>query len=60
MLEDALGKKAIIDQRPPRNEDLPITRADLDKAERLLGYQPQVSLEQGIPQYVAWYRQCHG
>ena len=60
MLEEALGKKAIIDQQPPRSEDLPITRANLDKAGRLLGYQPQVSLEEGIPQYVAWYRQWHG
>ncbi len=55
MLEDALGKKAVIDRRPPRSEDLPITFANLDRAERLLGYQPRVPLEEGIPQYVAWY-----
>lgn len=60
MLEDALGKKAIIDQRPGRDEDLPITFANLDKAQRLLGYQPQVPLEQGIPEYVAWHRQWFG
>ena len=41
MLEQSLNKTAIIDQRPPRPEDLPTTFASLDKAKRLLNYQPK-------------------
>jgi UDP-glucuronate 4-epimerase len=59
LLEDALGKKAVIDRRPPRAEDLPITYASLEKAERLLGYRPRVDIREGIPEFVAWYRKWH-
>jgi UDP-glucuronate 4-epimerase len=57
MLAEALGKEAVIDQRPARSEDLPVTFASLEKAHRLLGYEPRVPLEEGIPEYVAWHRQ---
>jgi UDP-glucuronate 4-epimerase len=59
LLENATGKTARIDYCPSREEDLPITYADLSKAERLLGYRPQVALEQGLREYVAWFRQWH-
>ncbi len=57
MLEDALGKKAVIDQQPEKPGDMPITYADLSKAERLLGYRPQVPFSQGVPEFVAWFRE---
>jgi UDP-glucuronate 4-epimerase len=60
LLEQATGKRALIDQQQARDEDLPITFASLEKAERLLDYRPRVSLEQGIPEYVAWHRQWYG
>ena len=60
LLENSLGKKATIDYRPQRPEDLPITFAKLDKAQRLLGYAPQVPLEQGISEYAAWFREVYG
>lgn len=60
LLEASLGRKAIIDRRPARPEDLPITFAKLDKAKRLLGYQPQVPLEAGIAEYAAWFRKVYG
>ena len=41
MLEDALGRKAIIEQQPGAG-DMPVTCADLAKASRLLGYRPHV------------------
>ena len=55
-LAEALEKKAEIDYRPQRPEDLPVTFADLTKAERLLGYKPRVPLEEGIRDYVTWFR----
>ncbi len=59
LLEDALGKKAKIDQRPARDEDLPVTCASLEKAERLLNYRPQVSLPVGIQEFATWHRQWY-
>ena len=59
-LEKALGKKAQIDRRPERPEDLPATWADLTKAKQLLGYAPQVKLEVGIPEFAEWYVQWYG
>ena len=54
MLEESLGKKAIIDQQPSRPEDMPVTFADLGKAKRLLDYEPTVPIVEGIAEYVAW------
>ncbi len=59
LLADALGKPAKIDRHPPRAEDLPVTFADLSKAERLLDYRPKIALEQGIREYAEWFlREC--
>jgi UDP-glucuronate 4-epimerase len=55
MLENAIGKTARIDWQPEMPGDMPVTCADLEKAERLLGYRPGVSLAEGIAEFVAWY-----
>lgn len=57
MVEQAAGRRAVIEHHPPRAEDLPRTHADLTKARRLLGYQPQIALEDGVREYVEWYAQ---
>lgn len=57
LLEVSLGKKAQIEFRPQRPEDLLITYAKLDKAQRLLGYQPKVPLAEGVAEYAAWFRE---
>ena len=36
--------------------DVPITYADVDKAGRLLGYSPKVSIREGLKRFVRWYR----
>ena len=56
LIESALGKKAVIDRQPLQPGDVPITFADISKARRLLGYDPQVKAEKGIPLFVDWYR----
>jgi UDP-glucuronate 4-epimerase len=55
-LEQAMGKPARIDHLPEKPGDMPITCADLSKAERLLGYRPQVPFAEGIREFVAWFR----
>jgi UDP-glucuronate 4-epimerase len=57
LLEQELGEKAIIEVRPPIAADMPLTCADLSKAERLLGYRPRISLADGVREFVAWFRQ---
>src|ERR1039457_4168039 len=57
LLEGALGKKAVIDRQPPQPGDVPITNADISKAQARLGYTPRVKIEQGIPLFVDWFRQ---
>jgi UDP-glucuronate 4-epimerase len=54
-IEQALGKTAIIEQHPLQLGDVPITYANIDKAKRLLGYQPTTLIAQGIPKFVDWY-----
>jgi UDP-glucuronate 4-epimerase len=56
LIEAALGKKAVIDRQPLQPGDVPITFADISKAQRLLGYQPRVKAEKGIPLFVDWFR----
>jgi nucleoside-diphosphate-sugar epimerase len=54
-LEDLLGKKAKIDHKPFHVADLMETWADISKAKNLLGWEPQVSLEEGLEKSVQWY-----
>jgi UDP-glucuronate 4-epimerase len=56
LIEQAAGVKAMIDHRPPRVEDMPFTHADLTKAKRLLGYAPNVKIDNGVRDYVEWFR----
>ncbi len=55
-LEAATGKKAVQERLPNQPGDVPITWANIGKAKRLLGYSPQTSMEQGLRNFVAWYR----
>ena len=55
-LEAATGKKVLQDRLPEQLGDVPITWANIDKAKRLLGYSPKTSMEQGLRNFVAWYR----
>jgi len=58
-IEDALGKKAVIDIHPEAKGDMPLTAADITKARTLLGYSPHTPIREGIPKFVAWYREMH-
>jgi UDP-N-acetylglucosamine 4-epimerase len=47
------GVRAV--HREPRRGDLQFSRADIAKAERLLGYRPAVRIREGLAQTIAWY-----
>ena len=55
-IEAATGKKAVLDRRPNQPGDVPVTFADVRKAERLLEFKARVSLEEGLRRSVEWYR----
>ena len=55
-IEQALGKKAIIQKMPDQPGDVPLTYADIGKARALLGYDPHTKTAEGIPRFVEWYR----
>jgi UDP-glucuronate 4-epimerase len=57
MLEEALGKRVIIEELADQWGDMPITYANIEKARKKLGYAPRVSMEEGIGRFVEWYRQ---
>ncbi len=60
LLEQAIGEKAIIDRQPEQPGDLPLTHADIGKAQRLLDYQPETSIETGIGHFVKWMHRRAG
>jgi len=56
-LEAVVGKKAKIIIKDNQAGDVPATHADIKKAEKLLGYQPKISLRQGLERMFAWYQE---
>jgi len=54
-IENALGKKAEINQLPEQPGDMPLTCADISKARKLLGYSPTTRLNEGLPKFVEWF-----
>ena len=57
LLENAMGRKAVIERLPDQPGDVPVTCADVSKARRLLGYEPKVPIGEGIRKYVEWLRE---
>lgn len=56
LLEKELGAKAQILRQPLQPGDVPQTYADITKARRLLGYNPQIQIEEGLHRFVEWFR----
>lgn len=59
-VEEVTGKKAAIDRQPEQPGDVPHTFADVTKAARLLGYNPQTKLKDGIVAFYEWFQQHKG
>jgi UDP-glucuronate 4-epimerase len=55
MLEERIGKRAQVTYQPFHKADVHTNQADVGRARKLLGWQPQVDLEQGVTQLVDWY-----
>lgn len=57
IIEELLGKKAIIDNRPRRPGDQKETHANIDKARRILGYNPDTAAQKGLEKEVNWFKE---
>ncbi len=55
-LESLLGKKAKITNLPFHKADIKETWADIAKADEILNWRPQISLDDGLAQCVRWYK----
>jgi UDP-glucuronate 4-epimerase len=60
ILEQCLGKTARRKLMPPQPGDVDVTSADTRDLERDTGFRPGVTLEEGIPRFVQWYRAYYG
>lgn len=55
MLEEALGRKALLDPQPEQPGDVKQTHADITRAQGELGYAVKVPLEAGLARFAEWY-----
>ena len=60
ILEEKIGKKAVINWLPMQPGDVPVTYADIDNLCHEAGYRPHTSIEEGISRFVDWYRNYYG
>jgi UDP-glucuronate 4-epimerase len=59
LLEEATGKKALLDPQPMQPGEVKDTFADISAIERDLGFRPTTTIDEGVPRFVNWYREYH-
>lgn len=60
VLEECLGRKAVLQMEPIQPGDVPDTTADVSDFERDFGFRPSIPVEVGVRRFVEWYREYHG
>jgi len=60
MLEEVLGRKAVIELLPPQPGDMVETCASLARINAAYGYAPKVTLEEGLRRFVEWFKPYYG
>ena len=59
LLEQATGIKALLSPEPMQPGDVKETFADISAIERDHGFTPATTIDEGVPRFVAWYRDYH-
>jgi UDP-glucuronate 4-epimerase len=54
LVEKHTGESLVLDRKPPAPGDAPTTWASVERAEKILGWRPQVKLDEGVRRTVAW------
>jgi len=57
LIEELVGRKAVLEFKPLHPSDVLATWADIRRADRLLGWRPQIEFKKGIASLVNWYQQ---
>ncbi len=60
VLEQSLGRKAVMEMVPLQAGDVPNTEADMSELIAAVDYRPRVSVEEGVDRFARWYREYHG
>ncbi len=59
ILEKSVGKRALIEKLPMQMGEMRETFADIEPAKKELGFSPRISLAEGLPLFVKWYKEYH-
>ena len=59
LLEQATGKKAVIDFQPMQAGDVKDTFADISAIQRDHGFEPSTKIDEGVPRFVDWFKTYH-
>lgn len=59
VIEEAIGRKAVKNMKPMQPGDVHATYASIDDLNALTGFKPQTSIEEGVRNFVAWYREYY-
>ena len=60
LLEQETGRRALLDPKPMQVGDVRETFADISAIERDHGFKPSTDITEGVPRFVAWYKEYHG
>ena len=60
LLEEALGRRAIVREAPRPLSDVEETFASVEAIGALTGFAPRTSLAEGIPRFAAWFTAWNG
>ncbi len=60
VLEQCLGKKAVLELLPMQPGDVPATYADTQDLARDVGFRPNTPIETGVARFVSWYKAYYG
>jgi UDP-glucuronate 4-epimerase len=60
VLEECLGRKAVMQMLPMQPGDVQATMADVSALEQAVGFRPRTTVEEGVARFVDWYRDFYG
>ena len=58
LIEELAGRRAHLIPKPMMEADVPYTYANVDKARQLLGYNPTISVQEGVRRFWQWYQRA--
>ena len=55
LIQKHTGKRALMKQMSEQSGEVKLTYANIEKAQKILGYRPMTGIEKGIEKFVDWY-----